>query len=194
MDIISLFSPAGKETWLCCPVWVHGEQSWGNPKFFGLQLALAASAARWAEGHPCVPWKMQVGEEDTVADLGWVEIMWLLIPRAALAGVGLVSINCGIWTGGDLLDFWGWHCNYSIISIRLVCYVSSKPSREAPSLRPPRSQSRSAQFSSFPCPPLLSWLFKNLRSCCSVPFMNWVWYKNPSSSANMHSCHIEHIF
>lgn len=131
---------------------------------------------------------------------GWSGLGWDhvaaggLILRAALAGVGLVPIKCGIWTGGELLDFWGWHCNYSIITILLVCYVSSKPSREAPSLRPPRSQSRSAQFSSFPCPLLLSWLFKNLRSCCWIPFMNSVWYKNPSSSANMHSCHIEHTF
>lgn len=45
-------------------------------KFFMLQLALAASAACWAEGHLPVPWEMQMGEEDTesflfVADPGW---------------------------------------------------------------------------------------------------------------------------
>lgn len=45
-------------------------------KSFWLQLAVAASAAGWAEGHLHIPWEIQMDEEDTesflvVADPSW---------------------------------------------------------------------------------------------------------------------------
>lgn len=114
----------------------------------------------------------------------WQEQGWSPLSVGFNKGYGLEETSCTSEPDIPIIP----------MTILLVCRVSSKPSRGAPSLRPPRSQSRSAQFPSFPHPLSLSWLFKNLRSCCSTPFLNWEWYKNPSSSANMHSCHIEHTF
>lgn len=101
----------------------------------------------------------------SVADPGWSGLRggagWAqvaadgLILRAALAGAGLVPLSVGFNEGYGLEETS--EADFPIIpiiptTILLVCCESSKPSREAPSLRPPRSQSGSAQFPSFPQP------------------------------------------